>query len=229
MIRPLFLACTLASACASAPAGDRDIAPITKLACRNDVVLLGELPSHGEATAFELKARIVRDLVQRCGVAAVLFEAPIYEFVGFNEAIQHNRADTTQLNNAIGRFWLTRELAPFRSWLYDRARSGRLVVGGVDDQVSVTSHYARLRLPALMAGTCRETVARNLNWTYSDAQPFDRVEQQRLQTCAGANTGDDVMRRNLASYVSRQVDAPAARTRDDVMFDNLRWHLTQLP
>jgi erythromycin esterase-like protein len=145
MIRPLLLACTLVSACASAPARDRDIAAITDLACRNDVVLLGELPSHGEATAFELKARIVQELVQRCGVDAVLFEAPIYDFFGFNEAIRQNRADTTQLSNAIGRFWLTRELVPFRMWLFDRARAGRLVVGGVDDQVSVTSLYARSR------------------------------------------------------------------------------------
>ena len=216
--------------CATAAPRDRDLAPITRLACRNDIVLLGELPSHGEARAFEMKARIVQALVQECGFDAVLFEAPIYDFVGFNEAVAQGQADTTALNNAIGRFWLTRELAPFRTWLYARASRGELVAGGLDDQVSATSRYARSRLPRLFAGECAETVKRNLEWTYSDAVPFDMAEQTRLRACARPSAQSrDVLLRNYSSYVDRQVEQPGARTRDEVMLDNLRWYLDRLP
>ena len=52
---------------------DAELEPITRLACRNDIVLLGELPSHGEAKTFGLKARIVQALVERCGFDALLF------------------------------------------------------------------------------------------------------------------------------------------------------------
>ena len=216
--------------CATTAPRERDLEPITRLACRNDIVLLGELPSHGEARAFELKARVVQALVRDCGFDAVLFDAPIYDFVGFNEAVAHGQADTTALNNAIGRFWLTRELASFRAWLYERASRRELVVGGLDDQVSVTSRYARSRLPQLFAGECAATVARNLEWTYSDARPFDKAERTRLQACArpGAQSGG-VLLRNYSSLVDRQVEQPAARTRDEMMFENLRWHLGRLP
>lgn len=47
-------------------------------------MLLGELPSHGEARAFEAKAAIARRLIERCGFNALLFEAPNYDFLGFD-------------------------------------------------------------------------------------------------------------------------------------------------
>jgi erythromycin esterase-like protein len=199
-------------------------------ACRNDIVLLGELPSHGEARAFGLKARIVQELVETCGFDAVLFEAPIYDFVGFAQAVASRHVEPLQLNNAIGRFWLTSEMAPFRAWLYERATTGKLVVGGLDDQISATGAYARSQLPELVSFQCREPVLRHVNWTYDATHPFDDAEKQRLQTCArsGADS-NDVLLRNFATYVDRQVQSPGARTRDEVMHDNLRWYLSRLP
>ena len=55
------------------------------LLCDKRIALLGELPSHGEARAFAGKAAIVRALVDRCGYSALLFEAPIYEFVALEQ------------------------------------------------------------------------------------------------------------------------------------------------
>jgi erythromycin esterase-like protein len=55
--------------------------------CGKQVVILGELPSHGEARAFQAKAEIVQRLVEPCGFDALLFEAPMYDFVGFQEAV----------------------------------------------------------------------------------------------------------------------------------------------
>src|SRR5689334_4530094 len=40
--------------------------------CDRRVVLLGELPEHGEARGFAVKARVVERLVTRCGFRAVL-------------------------------------------------------------------------------------------------------------------------------------------------------------
>src|SRR5688572_17736004 len=136
--RAVSLACAVIAGCASAPPRDAEIKPIADIACKSDVVLLGELPSHGEAGAFGIKARIVQDLVQHCGFDAVLFEAPIYDFVGFQDALQRGTAQQAQLDNAIGRFWLTRELASFRQWLFDQAATSHLVVGGFDDLLSAT-------------------------------------------------------------------------------------------
>lgn len=237
-----------AAAIAQQPDIESVVANVADAVCDKRIVLLGELPSHGEARAFEAKAGIVRRLVERCGFDAVLFEAPIYDFIGFAEdGAQYERL-AAQLDRAIGRFWLTRELADWRAWLFSRATEGGLVVGGVDDQVSVTSDYARATLPSLVAAAspreraaaCEETVARHL-WRYDAATLFDEAEQARLQRCArqaadaaapadgSRRTSRQVMLENLANYMDRQVRVSGAPDRDAAMFPNTTWHLERLP
>lgn len=220
---------------------------VTEAACGKRIVLLGELPSHGEARAFEIKAAIVDRLVARCGFTAVLFEAPIYDFLGVEQAIGRREAAQSHLDNAIGRFWLTRELAPWRRTLFAAATEGRISIGGIDDQISITSAYARATLPELIAAhspaaaasTCRSIVHRHLNWTYDTATPFDEAEQRRLDECAtgaaeraasalGAQAPERVMIESFARYAQRQ-RAGQSTTRDQSMFMNLAWHIDRLP
>lgn len=226
-------------------------ARVAEAVCDRQVVVLGELPSHGEARGFQAKARIVELLVDRCGFDALLFEAAVYDFLGFQEALAQGRAVPAQLDRAIGGFWWTRELADWRRWLFRQATAGRLVLGGLDDQVSATSDHARATLPGLVAASspagsaseCRQAVERNLHWRYDDAgQRFDEPERIRLQRCArlaadalaaragqGAGTPERVMAENLASYFDRQRGSPGARDRDEVMYRNLLWHRGRMP
>jgi len=222
-------------------------ARVTDAVCDKEIVVLGELPSHGEAQAFEVKARIVERLVERCGFDALLFEAPVYDFIGFGKAVARGTAEPAGLDRSIGRFWWTRELAEWRGWLFRRAASGRLVLGGLDDQVSATSEYARATLPRLIGASlpapeapgCEQAVARNLHWRYGAGQEFDEPERIRLERCArlavdalaatGAGTAERVMAGNLASYFARQRGSPGAPGRDEVMYRNLLWHRSQLP
>ena len=62
-------------------------ARVAAAVCSKRVVLLGELPEHGEARGFGVKARVVERLVARCGFHAVLFEAGSYDFFGLERAI----------------------------------------------------------------------------------------------------------------------------------------------
>lgn len=227
-------------------------ARVAEAVCDREVVVLGELPSHGEARAFQAKARIVELLVDRCGFDALLFEAPVYEFVGFREAVAQGRAAPAQLDRAIGRFWWTRELAGWRRWLFHRATAGGLVLGGLDDQASgATSDHARATLPGLVAAwspagsasECEQAVARNLHWRYDEAgQRFDEPERIRLQRCAraaadalaaragqGTGTPERIMAENLASFFDRQRGSPGARDRNEAMYRNLLWHRGRMP
>ncbi len=220
------------------------IAQVTDAVCRKDVVLLGQLPSHGEARGFQIKAGVVERLIERCGFDAVFFEAPVYDFIGLQDALARKTAEPQQLDNAIGRFWLTRELADFRKSLFERAQRG-LVLAGMDDQVSMTSHYARRVLPELLrrtlpassAADCVVTVERNLKWTYDAQHPFDNAEKERLRRCtrnaadsAAARTpAERRMLESFASYAERQADYAQARARDDVMARNAMWHILQMP
>lgn len=201
--------------------------------CDKRLVLLGELPEHGEARGFGIKARIVEQLVTRCGFDAVLFEAGSYDFFGLERAIAGRApADSLELAlaRAIGAFWWTRELAGFRSWLLQEAQAGRVALGGIDDQPSATAAYARATLPVLVGGAtpperateCREAVARYLGWGYTTAVPYDAAERARLAGCArlaaepaqhgrsaagGAGAAprpDEVMLADIATYFARE-------------------------
>src|SRR5512143_2857791 len=214
-------------------------ARVADAVCSKRVVLLGELPEHGEARGMSVKARVVERLVSRCGFRAVLIEAGSYDFFGLERAIA-NRADSLELElalaRAIGGLWWTRELAGWRRWLVHEAVAGRVAIGGIDDQPSATAAYARATLPGLVgaaapsarAAECKEAVARHLGWGYTATLPYDSTERARLADCtrlaaarapaartsnarpAERRTPDEVMLDNLASYFARE-RGPAER------------------
>jgi erythromycin esterase-like protein len=210
-------------------------ARVAAAVCSKQVVLLGELPEHGEARGFGIKSRVVARLVAKCGFRAVLFEAGSYDFFGVERAIATpqrasdggGRADSLELElalaRAIGGLWWTRELAEWRRWLLHEAIAGRLLIGGIDDQPSATAVYARATLPGLVrapapparAAECQEAIARYLGWGYTATMPYDSTERARLAECArlAADRGS----------VARTPSAPPVeqRTSDEVMLDNL--------
>jgi erythromycin esterase-like protein len=206
--------------------------------CSKRVVLLGELPEHGHARGFGVKARIVERLVARCGFRAVLFEAGSYDFFGLERALAAtqqasgssagtaggSRADSLELAlaRAIGGLWWTRELAGWRRWLVHEAVAGRVSIGGIDDQPSATAAYARATLPGLVgaavpparATECQEAVARYLSYAYTASLPYDSTERARLAYCA---------RLAADRAPAGPSTAPTAeqRTPDEVMLGNL--------
>ena len=233
-------------------------ARVAAAVCSKRIVLLGELPEHGEARGFGVKARVVERLVARCGFSAVLFEAGSYDFFGLERAIASpartsaggDRTDSLELAlaRAIGGLWWTRELAEWRRWLVRETVAGRLTIGGLDDQPSATAVYARATLPDLLgaavprarAGECREALARHLTWGYTAALPYDSTERVRLAECtqlarpANRRTPDDVMLDNIAGYFARERAgaeraAAAPPDRDSVMAGNIAWWAARLP
>jgi len=220
---------------------------VVNAVCQKQIVLLGELPTHGEAHTFDAKSKIADRLIAQCGFTAILFEAAIYDFIGLERAAETRTATPELLDNAIGRFWWTRELTPWRRALFEAATRQRVVVGGLDDQVSITSHYAQAALPRLIAAAssdstateCRQTVSRNVGWTYDAKNPFDEREQLRLQQCARSaadaaaanrslDAADRVMLESFARYADRQ-RLGVTPGRDESMYRNLVWYLERLP
>lgn len=247
---------TMLGAQGPAPAEQAAAARVADAVCDKRVVLLGELPEHGEARGEGVKARIVQQLVSRCGFRAVLFESGTYDFIGLERSIAAKpRAPKDSLElalaRAIGGLWWTRELSEWRRWLLDEAVAGRLTLGGIDDQVSATAAYAKATLPELVAAAappsraaeCRAAVIRYLTWGYTDAQPYDGREQSRLAECsrlaadrapAGQRSADAIMLDDLASFFARENGAAnrttsAAADRDDVMARHVAAWIARLP
>lgn len=227
----------------SRPPVDRAVAA----ACTKDMVLLGELPSHGESKAFQAKAEITKRLIGTCGFSAIVFEAPLYEFELASPSFSGRGPSAVDLDDGIGLLWTTHELADWRAWLAASWSSQRLLIGGMDDQPSATSRLTTRYLPDLVAAAvpdnererCREVVRRHLEWSYTDETPFDSTEKSALAACArsasrhvlGITAGSPqaAMLRAFGRYAIRQVVEDATPTRDDSMYDALTWHVQAWP
>jgi erythromycin esterase-like protein len=237
----VFLLAVAAPSAFAASATDQAV----DLLCNKRIALLGELPSHGEARAFMGKAAVARALVERCGFDAVLFEAPVYGFVALEPARTKGKVSQQQLDAAIGNFWRASELSAWRAWLLKQANAGRLRLGGIDDQLSITSAWAQSNLPALVAahvakearGGCEEGVKRHLAWSYDDEHEFDDSAKRALGRCSGSAAAGSVdaqgdtgfLLANFDSMVQREIGAVSAIERDAVMQRNLMWYLRSLP
>lgn len=240
------LATVLAAAGSAAPAPAHADAGIVDAvvadACARRIVLLGELGTHGEARAHAAKAEAARRLVEECGFDTILFEAPMHEFSALEASGGDGGPSQAALDDAIGGFWRTAELAPWRAWLRGRVASGRLYIGGIDDQVAATSNLTEASMPAVVASTladadgaaCSDSVARHLAWGYDASHPFDAAEKARLYGCA-RRARDALAERDpsspaaaslaaFAAYVGRQAGDADARTRSASMHALLEWH-----
>lgn len=238
---------------------ERAAARVADAVCGKQLVLLGELPEHGHARGFAIKARIVERLVRQCGFRAVLFEAGSYDFFGLERSIAAKGASPDSLElalaRAIGGLWWTRELGDWRRWLVREAVAGRVVLGGIDDQPGVTSAWAKATLPAMVgaavpparATECREAVARYMRWGYGPAQRYDSTERARLAGCAAQAAGpapsareaerrtpDALMLDDIAGYFTRErtvatLGNRAPPDRDLVMARHVAWWAARLP
>jgi len=221
---------------------------VAQAVCDKQVVVLGELPTHGEALGFQAKADIVQSLVEQCNFTALFFEAPMYDFIGFQQAVANKKAQSKQLDRAIGGFWNTQELTLWRQWLFDQSTSGQLSLAGLDDQVSVTSVFAKTTLPHLLGSNvtaknpieCQSALKRNMYWRYDEEHPFGPVEKDLLQQCtqqaadklkttSNADLSEKKMAENLANLYARNNKNTLALSRDEAMYRNFQWQYQGLP
>ena len=256
----LFCFATAATAAAPAPAespgfGDA-LTDVVRDTCNKEVVLLGEA-THGDGATVDFKVRLIERLVDQCGFDAVFFEANHYDFLAFSRKVRlREDASADMISSAIGRLWnQDREVAPLISFLFTRAKSGRLVVGGLDDQPGSAGAFYSLdemptELTSLLAEDrrieCRETLRRRILGDYSDALPYSETERARLRSCLAESREtvsaspvlDPATRRErlqmLASFQRFVARYPFDMTsyiwgRDLSMYANFRWLAGRLP
>ena len=67
---------------------------VVNAVCQKQIVLLGELPTHGEAHTFDAKSKIADRLIAQCGFTAILFEAADLRFhrIGARRGNAHRHA-----------------------------------------------------------------------------------------------------------------------------------------
>lgn len=123
-----------------------------KLACNHSVVVLGE-NSHGDGSTISIKARIVPELVARCGFSAIAFESSYYDFAELARSTPaHHGYDRQKFLSAIGRIWnLDVEFLPLADWVV-RQSPKKLTLYGLEDTIgSAGATYSLSVMPGQLA------------------------------------------------------------------------------
>ena len=227
--------------------------------CASRVALLGEPPMHGFGRTLELKVQIVRRLVSECHFNALLIESGAYDFLKIAERLRSGQTVTTSMVAAgIGGLWANREVAVLVPFLLEEAQRGRLVLGGLDDQLGAGT-YAQREMPADLAAyisneseraTCLATLQRHMLWQYSVEAPYGPGDRTRILSCVekiepGIKRLADVatrdaglaMLQNLRRTLARDFGQGAGvdeatrifNDRDRSMFDNFEWWVSRVP
>lgn len=208
-----------ADTAAAKPEVDAELHRLVEAVCDKQIVLLGEEAGHANGATTVARARVVRDLFDRCGFRSVLFESGIYDFLHYQAALATQTASLPMLGDAIGGLWSTaREMDAIMAWLHDKAMAGRLHVGGMDPNLGgATQLFAQRELPDVLAAAlpanrrenCKVRLSRHTQWRYSATAPYNADEIAELSRCADemlaawnldANAGDlDITARSRAA------------------------------
>jgi erythromycin esterase-like protein len=233
---------------------DSALAAVVHDLCSRDVALLGEA-DHGDGRTVAFKVALVQALVTRCHYDAVFFEGSHYEFLNFSRRLRTRQGVSPDMvSAAIGGLWkFDQELAPLIPFLFQRARSGRLVLGGIDDQLGgFEQPYANDGLPAELTAylegdrraSCREILRQRIYHDYQgpDAGPDRTRELQCLVETGRAVSRSDAlgppareelleMVANAERYIGRDGTDMASYIpeRDRSMYLDFRWLAGRLP
>jgi len=218
--------------------------------CGTNIAMLGESPLHGFGNTLEFKVGLVRRLVDECHFNAFFIESGIYDFLNIQRRLNSGQEVTEPMvATAIGGLWATREVQPLIPFLFEKAKAGSLVLGGLDDQLGRGS-WAQREMPAYLAGhlsddeksRCLAILQRHMLWQYGSDSPYGSKDKALILGClerVGGSEYDvaivDSMKRLFARDFRADIPPGAdmrvrdGNDRDRSMYLNFRWLMTQLP
>lgn len=125
---------------------------LIRLVCHHSVVLLGE-NGHGDGATIAIRAKLVPELVRRCGFSAIVFESSYYDFAELARTTSPtDHYDRQKLLSAVGGIWSPySEFFPLADWL-TRQSPSKLAIAGIDDQIGMRgAFYSLTGMPAQLS------------------------------------------------------------------------------
>jgi erythromycin esterase-like protein len=186
-----FLSQSAAGQSASPAAENKYADPVVHALCGKSVALLGESPVHGFGKTLEFKVELVRRLIDECHYNAFFIESGIYDFLNIQKRL-HSGQEVTEpmISAAIGGLWATHEVQPLIPFLLDRARAGRVILGGLDDQLPRGTYAQREMASDLVEylqgdekARCLAILQRHTLWQYTDDSPYGPRDKALILGC----------------------------------------------
>jgi erythromycin esterase-like protein len=159
--------------------------------CDKSVALLGESPLHGFGMTLEFKAGIVPRLVRECHYNAFFIESGTYDFLNIQKRLKSSK-DVTEgmIAAAIGGLWAAREVQPLIPFLLEKAKTGDVTLGGLDDQLP-RGTYAQHEMPSDLVeylhgdekARCLATLEKHTLWQYTQESPYSPKDKALILSC----------------------------------------------
>ena len=241
----------------NAPGDEKALDAATRGLCNAQVAMLGEIATHGDGHTVAFKVALVERLIDQCGFNAVFFEANQEEFIHLNQRLRSGDAVTPDdLLTAAGGVWkFDREFQPLAPFLLTRAQTGRVVLGGLDDQLGqLGQNYANLEmiveltdlLPQPERQSCSAALHKRIYSDYPENSPYSEADRSQIDNCLAtmqaASSADPAAtalvkqeRQEMISatqrWVSRDFSSAGEGTanRDRSMFQTFQWLQSRLP
>ena len=159
--------------------------------CDRSVVLLGESPVHGFGKALDFKVALTRRLIGSCHFSGFFIESGAYDFLKIQEVLDSRKPVTaSMIQAAIGGIWANQETGRLIPDLLQGAQSGRLRLGGLDDQLS-RGTYAQRDMPGDLVqyltgearDECLSVLQRHTQWQYSSDSPYGPKDNASIVGC----------------------------------------------
>jgi erythromycin esterase-like protein len=176
----------------------KDTEPVVHALCGKSVALLGESPVHGFGKTLEFKVELVRRLIDECHYNAFFIESGIYDFLNIHKRLNSGQEVTEpMISAAIGGLWATHEVQPLIPFLLDRAKGGRVILGGLDDQLPRGTYAQREMASDLVEylqgdvkARCFAILQKHVLWQYTDDSPYGPKDKALILGCLdGIETG----------------------------------------
>jgi erythromycin esterase-like protein len=159
--------------------------------CGKSVALLGESPLHGFGRTLEFKVALIPRLIDECHYNAFFIESGTYDFLNVQKRLK-SRQEVAEpmIAAAIGGLWAAQEMQPLIPFLLDRAKAGRVVLGGLDDQLQ-SGTYAQREMPSDLVeylqgdekARCLAILQRHTLWQYNDDSPYSPKDKALILGC----------------------------------------------
>lgn len=174
-----------------------NIGPVVRALCGKRVALLGESPVHGFGETLEFKAELVRRLVDTCHYNALFVESGTYDFIHIEKTLKSAQAVTDRMiSSAIGGIWNNDEVQSLVPFLSEKVNAGKLILGGLDDQIGAGTYASRDMASDLVKdleggerSRCLGILKSRLSWQYTDRDPYSPSVKSRVLGCVNEIEG----------------------------------------
>jgi erythromycin esterase-like protein len=140
---------------------------------------------------MQFKVELVRRLIDECSYSAFFIESGIYDFLNIQKRLKTGQpVDEQMIAAAIGGLWAAHEVEPLIPFLLEKARTGKVVLGGLDDQLG-RGTYAQLTMPSDLVEylqgdaktQCLATLQKHMLWRYDDKSPYSPKDKSLILGC----------------------------------------------